>query len=391
MDTVIARRRVSLFVFFFIPGVALASWVTRMPGIRDSISASIAEMGMVLMGLSLGSIIGILASGSFVGRYGTRPVAHFGIGLVVLSMLVFALAAYVGSFWLVALGFFCFGLGMGSAEIAINVDGAVVETITGKPLLHALHGFFSFGTVIGALIGLGFTTLSVPVTWHLIVIGVLTFILMVSFAGAITSGTGLTKPQNAGIAKQSSPSLLKDGKLLLIGFITLAVALAEGAANDWLPILMVDEYGFDQASGSLIFLAFAAAMTVGRFSGSYFLARFDRTTIILTSASIGALGMGIVVFGEDPFLGGLAVVLWGLGASLCFPVALSAAGASGDDPASRIKLVAKAGYIALLVGPPMLGFVGESHGLRVALAIVLAFLVMAAFVAPLVKPKRRRV
>ncbi len=39
----------------------------------------------------------------------------------------------------------------------------------------------------------------------------------------------------------------RDRRLLLIGAIVLAMALAEGAANDWLPLLMVDGHGLDAA------------------------------------------------------------------------------------------------------------------------------------------------
>ncbi len=48
----------------------------------------------------------------------------------------------------------------------------------------------------------------------------------------------------------------RDIQLLLIGVVVLAMAFAEGSANDWLPLLMVDGHGFSPTSGSLIYAGF---------------------------------------------------------------------------------------------------------------------------------------
>ncbi len=62
----------ALFMFFFIPGLLMASWATRTPAIRDLLALSTAEMGVVLFGLSVGSMSGILCSAWLVKRFGTR-------------------------------------------------------------------------------------------------------------------------------------------------------------------------------------------------------------------------------------------------------------------------------------------------------------------------------
>ena len=392
MQPHVSRWRLALFAFFFLPGLSMASWVTRTPAIRDRIGASIGEMGLVLFGLSVGAMTGILVSGALVSRFGTRPVTQAGLWLVVASMATISLGVVLGDMRLVACGLGFFGLGMGVSEIAINVDGAAVECLIRKPVLHTLHGCFSLGTVCGALVGLGLTKLAFPVEWHLSIIAVLGAAMILTFQSAVPPGTGrvasaASTATETGVGRQPT-SAWQDPRLALIGLIVLGMALAEGAANDWLPILMVDEYGFSQVSGSLVFLAFAAAMTVGRFGGGYFLHRFGRAAVIRGSALLGAIGVAIVILAENSILGGTAVILWGLGASLGFPVALSAAGDSGPNPADRVKVVAMGGYVAFLVGPPLLGFVGEHHGLRVALMIVFAAVVLAGLAAPSVRPPK---
>ncbi|MBR8742293.1 MFS transporter [Nocardiopsis sp. MG754419] len=388
MDIAMKRRRVALCVLFLLPGLGISSWVTRTPAIRDALGASTAEMGMVLFGLSAGSMLGILGSGVLVARFGARPVIVFGTLAVILSMPTIGMGAALSTALLVAFGLFLFGLGMGGGEVAMNVEGADIEKTLSLPLLPRLHGFFSLGTVIGALAGMTFTATGFSVAWHLVIVGVLALVAAVATLGSLPPGTGRTY----GRASTEAPggrtrALWKDTRLVLIGVIVLAMALAEGTANDWLPLIMVDGHGFDQAMGSMVYAVFAASMTVGRFAGGYFLARFGRSRVLAASAAAGVAGMGLVAGADSQVLAAAAVVLWGLGASLGFPVALSAAGDSGPDSAARVALVATVGYIAFLVGPPVLGFVGEEHGLRAALLLPLLFVAFAGFLSPAARPR----
>lgn len=382
------RRRRALFLFFLIPGVSLASWVARTPDIRDRLEASTAEMGVILFGLSLGSMIGILCSGRLVSRFGTRPVMGVGFSLIVTSVGVVSAGSLLASAPLVMAGLFMFGVGMGGGEVAINVDAADVERATGKTTMPILHGCFSLGTVLGALVGMAATAVPVPAHWHLAVITVIVTAMLLYAIRAIPSGTGLQAPRETG-SGQARPKLWKDTQLVLIGAIVLAMALAEGAASDWLPLLMVDGHGLDATSGSLVYTGFAAAMTVGRFGGAYFLDRFGRTAVMRACAVSGTIGLLAVIFSDNAVLAGAAVLFWGLGASLGFPVALSAAGETGPDETARVSLVATLGYIAFLVGPPALGFLGEHWGLRSAMLVVLVFVVSAIFLAPAVDTRRR--
>jgi fucose permease len=130
-------------------------------------------------------------------------------------------------------------------------------------------------------------------------------------------------------------------------------------------------------------------MTIGRFGGTFFLDRFGRTAVMRASAASGALGLLLVIFSDSAVLAGAAVLFWGLGASLGFPVALSAAGETGPDQTARVSLVATIGYVAFLVGPPGLGFLGDHWGLRPAMIVVLVFVAAAFVLAPAVDTRHR--
>lgn len=390
--TLINRRRIALFALFAVPGFAISSWVTRTPAIRDLLDASISEMGLILLGLSAGSMIGILASGPSVQRFGARPVMIAGTTGVIISMPIIGIGAATSSIPITVLGLLFFGFGMGGGEIAMNVEGADIEKTIGRPVLPALHGFFSLGTAVGATVGIVFTRLNVSVLWHLLPIGAVALVILFLAAPHIPSGTGLADPSADKDAPRPRMVPWKDKRLLLIAGIVLAMALAEGTASDWLPLVMVDGHGFNPAWGSSIYAAFAVAMTVGRFAGGWFVIRFGRAAVLRVSIISGAAGMALVVFADNQLVAAAAVVLWGLGASLGFPLALSAAGDSGEDSAKRVSFAATIGYFAFLVGPPVIGFIGEHSSLRLALIVPLAFVAASAFItsaarAPLDAPE----
>jgi MFS family permease len=58
--------------------------------------------------------------------------------------------------------------------------------------------------------------------------------------------------------------------------------------------------------------------------------------------------------------------------------------AAADDPrkaAARVSAVASIAYVAFLVGPPVIGFLGNQFGILNALLLVLVLVAMAAVVS----------
>ncbi len=381
------HRLWALFTFFFIPGLLMASWATRTPAIRDILSVSTAQMGAVLFGLSVGSMSGILSSGWLVKRFGTRKVIRASMAAAVAGMAILSLALWVASPLLFAVGLAFFGGSMGAGEVAINIEGAVVEREMNKTVLPMMHGFYSLGTLAGAGIGMTLTAFGTPATLHILLAAVVAITPIVIAISAIPEGTGKDTPEDKQRNKAGVP-FYRDVQLLLIGVVVLAMAFAESSANDWLPLLMVDGHGFNPTSGSLIYAGFTLGMTVGRFTGGWFIDRYSRVAVVRASALMGAIGIGLIIFVDNAWIAGLSVIFWGLGASLGFPLTISAASDTGPDAPTRVSVVATTGYLAFLVGPPLLGFLGEHYGLRSAMLVVLGLVLVAALVAKAVaKPE----
>lgn len=382
-----------LFLLFALPGVAFASWVSRTPVIRDILHVSTAEMGIIIFGLAAGSLLGLLSAGNVISRIGGRSVILGSALLIVIGFVIVGLGTAFSLTSIVFVGLVIFGGGYGTAEVALNVEGSAVENQLNKTLLPAFHGSFSLGTLVGAVIGSGAAALHIPVVIHFGAMAAMIATVTLYLYRYLPHDTGKEKvisTHKVGSNIKVQLAVWKERRILLIGIIVLGMAFAEGAANDWLPLTMVDGYGVDSLTGSYMYGLFVAAMTIGRFTGGFILDKYGRVPVLKGSAVLAAVGITLVIWGQHDLLAGLGILLWGLGASLGFPVGLSAA---GDDPrgsAIRVGAVATIGYIAFLVGPPGLGLIGEQVGLLHALIVVLIGVMVAGLISGAAQPVAMR-
>lgn len=391
----LVRWRAALVVAFFGTGLSMATWVSRTPAIRDTLDASTAEMGLIIAGLSVGSVIGIAVGGLLVARRGARFVVACGMASIVLGLIVVAVGVIVAEGLIVAAGLAFFGYGMGSGEIGQNVEGVELEVAMGRSIVPGLHGCYSLGIFVGGLVGLLANSVHLPVLAHLIGVAGLTAAGTLWLLGQLPPLTGATAATAAAggasdggagpVATGGRRPPWLDARLLALAAIILGMALAEGSANDWLPLIAVDGFGLTAAVGSIVYAFFGLSMAIGRLCGGRIIDRFGRAPVMRASAVTAAVGIGLVSASPELWLAGVGVLLWGLGASLGFPVALSAAGDDPEHAAKRASAVATAGYAAFLVGPPILGLLGEQVGLRGAILVVMIAVLATAFFAGAVR------
>ncbi len=374
--------RNGIFVIFALCGIGIASWMARTPAVKAALDISTAEMGILIFAIALGSILGLLSSSHLLARFGARAVMATCFVVAPVGLAVAGLAVTFGQlYWVAFVGLGLFGIGMATCDVAMNLSGAVNERILGRTIMPVFHAFFSFGTMIGAGLGALAELLLVPIAVQAVVVSVV--MVIVGFAGVRMTQpeTILNVPDESGESTpdgwRSRLAIWKDPRTLLIGLIVLGMAFAEGSANDWLSLAAVEGHGVDRATGAVVFGVFVTAMTVGRLTGPRVLDRYGRVPVLRASAALAGLGLLVFIFVPVLWVALVGVVLWGLGSALGFPTGMSAA---ADDPrvaAARVSAVATIGYCAFLVGPPVIGFLGEHFGLLHALLLVLVLIVVA--------------
>ncbi len=282
-----------------------------------------------------------------------------------------------------------------------------------------LHGSFSIGTAVGAGVGALAASAHVPVAIHLSAVAVVVCIAVIIGTGyyqadRVTStgsmvdlgeagavpGTGAvpiitaTTAQTHGSEKAAAnkragkakiAAAWREPRTLMLGALVLGLGLAEGAAGDWVALAMVDSYDSTAALGAVGYGIFVSAMTIGRFAGTVVLDKYGRVAVLRAGAGLAVIGLGLFVFAPSAEIALAALVFWGLGSALGFPVAMSAASDDPDHAAARVSVVSTVGYGAFLGGPPLLGLLAEHVGVLHSLLAVLVMLVIAFFLTPVVR------
>jgi MFS family permease len=374
----VVSARNAVAVSFLLNGFAFASWVSRIPETRDTLRLDNAHLGLLLLCISSGSLLALPSAGAMVSRLGAAGVVRFGTFADAAGLLAIAFGAgSLGSVWLTGAGLFCYGVGTGVWDVAMNVEGADVERRLGRTIMPRFHAAFSLGTVLGAGVGALTVLLGVGMRWHLPAV-----LVVVTAASLLTVGRFLPVEDSSPAQPEARGRAWLEPRTLLIGVMVLALALTEGTANDWLAVALQDGYDVARWLAVLGFGGFVAAMTLGRVVGPGLLDRHGRVPVLWATMVGAGVGVLLIVFGGSPWLVVPGIVLWGLGASLGFPVGMSAA---ADDPlraAARVSVVSTIGYTAFLAGPPLLGFVGDHVGTLRALLVVAVLLIPAALVVP---------
>jgi MFS family permease len=383
-----ARNAVALV--FALNGFCFATLASRVPDLRESLDLSNGALGTLLLSVALGSMIGMPISGHLIERWGAAAVVRLGAGVDLVGLVAAGVLATAGSAPGAGLGLLAYGFGTGVWDVAMNVDGAAVERGLGRSIMPRFHAGWSLGSFIGAGVGAVAAGVGVPLAAH--------FAAAPALAVAVAVMASRWMPPAAATAAAAGPepgevggSAWLEPRTVAIGLMVLAFTLAEGSANDWLALGLVDGYEAPHWVGVLGLALFVASMTLGRLGGPMVLDRLGRARSMLVSALAATVGVLSVVWSGVPALATVGIVLWGLGAALGFPVGMSAA---GDDPARaarRVSVVSTIGYGAFLAGPPLLGFVGDQVGTLHSLLVVAIAMVPAAVLVSAVRDRGRLV
>lgn len=378
------KAKVAVYCVFFALGFVFANWASRFPAVRDLLDYSPAQMGRLLLIGAVGSMLALPLSGWFIERFGAHKVVRVASFFFAGGYLLVALSIANAPIALVSIGLFVGGFGMGMNDTAINFQGARVERALGRSILPRFHGAFSLGTMAGALIGAAMAALAVSVTVHIAAAVLLAFIPMfvasfkflnserpeIDIVEVSLSDDAVDAPTPQA-ARGSMAREWLSGRTLLIGLIVLAAGLTEGAANDWLALGIVDGFNVSDGLGALGLFIFLSTMTLARFVGTHVLDNYGRVFVLRTSGIFAIGGLVLFALSDQLWLALVGAALWGVGASLGFPIGMSAA---NDDPAraaARLSVVSTIGYTAFFAGPPLLGELAAHIGYRQAMLVIM--------------------
>ncbi|MEK3939317.1 MFS transporter [Bacillus sp. FSL R5-0431] len=377
---------------FTMSGISISTWFSRTPEVRDLLQANTGTMGLILLGLSVGSIVGLVLSNVFVRKKGGRVAIVISAFLMFLGFTTLAIGSTLSSIFVVTAGLFLFGAGSGMCNVAMNLEGTEIEYSIKKTILPILHASFSIGTLIGAGAGILFIHLGVSVLNHLLVIALLFFLSILICTRFIPHGTGMDQLEKQSNTIDDTQTAWLNKRTVSLAMIALCLAFVEGSANDWIPLAMVDGYQVSHSMSTVIYALFLCGMISGRLISGRLIDRFGRVLLLRIAILSAAAGLFLVILKISLVVCMISIFLWGLGASLGFPLTISAAGDDSRYAVKRVSIVTLSGYTASLSGPPILGLLANQVGLLHAFIFVLfAICIAGIFTKAVAKPRTLQV
>lgn len=350
---------VAVAVVFAAAGIVSAAALARMPSIREHVGATSAELSLALVCVGIGSLAAMPRSGRVIERFSSGTVLRLA---ALVTVLGWALLAVVPSVATMAVCMLAIGAGTGVWDVAMNVQGHGVERRHGHVLMTTWHALFSFGALGGALLGAASAALGVPVGLQFPTASAITLAVVLWFTRYFVSDRVERRAVPATAANLAStparPSAVLRGITrieILLGLMVMATALGEGAANDWLALMLVDTRGVGEAFGGLTFGGFNLTMAFARLLGSRVLERYGRVKVLRASGATACFGIGLLCLMPSLVSALIGAACWGLGLAVVFPTGISAAGEVPGRGARAMALVSTIGYAGFLLGAPLIG------------------------------------
>lgn len=373
----VRTARVANSIAFVILGAIFATWAVRIPAIETLFHLTKTDISIALLGLAVGSILGLIASSALVARYSAKTVVRLAIITYCLLLPVISLSGGLSTLLITLVGF---GFGKGLLDVAANTQALHIEQAYPRQIMGGFHALYSAGALLGSLIGALFTSLGLSPQVHFLILAA-TFLSI-----GLTASVWLLPPEEDEIEDTNTELALPSREILgfcLIGFCAL---LIEGIANDWSAVFLKGAAGARPAVAALGFAAFALAMTLGRFAADRAVDTVGPRRFIQLTAAIAALGVIVTLVPIPPVtLFGFGILGFGIGGVAPVNVSLVGQADLNRSPESAVAAVSTSSYAGFAAGPVAIGLLADATSLRVAFlpAIGVAAVIAAlAFTLP---------
>jgi MFS family permease len=360
---------------FSVMGVVWGSFAAVFPDLKTMLGVDETRMGFLIFFTPIAAVIAMLlapAIGAGLGR-GALPVA------TILMALVFALPGQAASVVLFPLAMMCCGAATGLTDVLMNARTAQIEHDKGLHLMNLSHAAYSFGYAGGAVATGVMRGMDWPPGAVMGTIAATAFVFALFTVERDGRIVGLRAPKGGPIGGGLGLVPVIGGAMVLVAFLT------ENAAENWSALHIEQTLGGSPQQGSMGPAAIALTMGFARLGGQGLAGRIGPFVLLRAGAVISACGAVIAALAVSPLMAYAGFIVMGIGSSVIAPTAFSLVGRLGPDEA-RARAVARAtllGYFGYFFGPPMLGVIAGTFGLRSAFLFAAIMLMLILALVPL--------
>lgn len=391
MNHSLRSARVATFVYFILCGTTMGIWVVNIPAIEERVGISHATLGGLLVLLGLGAFIGMQVTGRLTDRLGARIVVP-ATGVLCSAALV--LPGLSRDPWTLAGALLVFGFCNGCLDVSMNAHAVHVEKAYGRPVMSAFHATFSVGGVLAALVGAAAASAGLSPAAGMAAVGALGIVIALGWARAVLPAGPTAADTDAVEEAEKAPATKQrntSGRIWILATLALMVMLCEGAANDWSALHLRDILGAPASTAAFAYGTFAATMTIGRLLADRLVSRFGSMAILRHGAATAAVGITIAAFSPGVWAAFAGWALFGLGLSGCVPQLFSAAGHADASAAGvNVSRVAGLGYVGMLAGPAVIGWLTHLVALNHAFVLLTLLCAITAVAAGILRTESDR-
>ena len=373
------RQRV--FAAFFLYAFAMGGIFPRVPELQRAMGATEGALGLALIGASTGTLISLTLAGRLLDLIGHRRAL---LALTPAMAACYALASFATVPWMLFVLLVPCGLCIGAVEIIVNLEADRVEHQEGRRIMNRAHGFWSIGFFVAGLFGAGLSQAGVSVQQHLVLDAVLVLV-----ATALLLGRFDAAPHRTGAAQgHETPRFARPTlAILALVAVTLSAMVLEGAGAEWSGIYMRDVFAAGHfVAGSAVAIG-ALLQAVTRFFADAFVERFSPVGVARVLLSLLGIGAGTVLLAPSGAVAFAGFALMGVGTSVIFPLAMSAAAQRTDrNAAVNVATLAQTSFVVFLLGPPLLGLIAQHWGIRWSFGIGLPLVALSLAMAGVLRP-----
>ena len=336
------REQKLLHTAFFLFGFTIMAWVPRFPEVRAQLGLKNGAFGSLISTGSIGALLGLLTVGHIIHRFGVKRVTITAILILLISL---SSVVHTHSTFLFLIFNITFGFGITAVHVSLNSQTFHFLARGGRNIITSIAGFWSFGALTSAIVS-GFLVGHISLVAQVDVICVLAAILMI---GIILSLHPVLLEAN-----QDSEEDFSIKEIFTSFHIDWPVSLGmacviylEFAVGDWGTIFTKDRLDISSGLSAGPYIAFTAAMIIGRLVVIERLVRRDALYIwVRRGALFAGIGFGssIIVATHLPasaqwwsyslFI--LGFTLGGLGSSFLGPSFFAAANRRSTQPSAVV-------------------------------------------------------
>ncbi len=367
-------------IAMFIFGIVMSILGALLPSVIADFGLDKAVAGSLFPLMTIGMLIGSLLFGPIVDRYGYKGLLIVCSGLVLAGLELIGFASQLGT---LRIAMALIGLGGGvinGASNALVADIYEEERGARLSLLGVFFGIsaFSIPFLLGLLMrSFGYASLA-RVVGACVAIPIL-FFLLIRFP---------EPKQKQGFPLKEGARLVREVPLLLLGLMLFFESGMEMTMGGWSATFFNEALAVESSRAVLYLSFFWLALMAARLLLPRLLKSREAGRLLLSFIAIAFLGTLLLLSANEPgeALPGLMMV--GFGFAAVFPIVLAFV---GDRYPKLSGTAFSMVFVMALTGgslmPWISGLLGKAWGLRIALAIVPAGLLLMTLVYLIVRNK----